>query len=123
LGASYRDSNGVLVAAATWDTPGPDDPPLAEATAIYKAIHLALECCFREIIVESDNRFVVSLINSEKECPRHYVGTLVWGIKCNRHRFRQVSFRHVNRNTNRAAHLLATMAHLEPNRVWLKDTP
>jgi ribonuclease HI len=123
LGASYRDSDGVLVAAATWETPGPDDSSLAEAAAIYKALHLALECCFLEVIIESDNRYVISLINSEKVCPRNYVGTLVLGVKCNRHKFRHVSFRHVNRDANKAAHLLASLAHLEPNRVWLEETP
>jgi hypothetical protein len=44
LGATFRDSEGVLVAAATWESPGPEDPSLAEAGAIYKAIHLAIEC-------------------------------------------------------------------------------
>jgi hypothetical protein len=123
LGATFRDSEGVLVAAATWETPGPDDPSLAEAGAIYKAIHLAAECCFREIIIESNNQAVVSLINSENKCPRSYVGTLVWGIKCNTNRFRPYSFRHISKSANRAAHNLASLAHLEANRVWLEDTP
>jgi ribonuclease HI len=123
LGASFRDSDGALVAAATWETPGPEDPALAEAGAIYRAILLASECCFREIIIESDNQAVISLINSVKECPRTYMGTLGWGIKCNTNRFKSCSFRHVSRTANRVAHVLASLAHLEPNRVWLEDTP
>ncbi|MCI77020.1 hypothetical protein A2U01_0098290, partial [Trifolium medium] len=48
LRAVYRDSTGFLVAAATWEVPGSADPTMAEACALYKAVLLAIECCFQE---------------------------------------------------------------------------
>ncbi|KAK2360439.1 hypothetical protein QL285_085705 [Trifolium repens] len=83
LGATCRDSDGALVAAVAWETPGSDDPTLAEASAIYKAVQLALDCCFQDVIIESDNSTIISLINSANSLPRTYVGNLVWGINCN----------------------------------------
>jgi hypothetical protein len=50
LRASCRDADGVLVAAATWETSGTNNPTLAEAYALYKAILLAIDCCFQDVI-------------------------------------------------------------------------
>jgi hypothetical protein len=122
LGATCRDSDGVLVAAAAWETPGKDDPTLAEACAVYKTAQLALDCCFRDVIIESDNNTVITLINSSMSLPSSYLGNIVWGIKCISIRFRSCLFRHISRKANGAAHLLASLAHLEPNKVWIEDT-
>ncbi|KAK2363143.1 hypothetical protein QL285_088153 [Trifolium repens] len=62
-GATCRDSDGFFVAAATWETPGSDDPTLAEANAVYKAVHLAFDYCFQDVIIESDNETIISLID------------------------------------------------------------
>jgi hypothetical protein len=103
--------------------PGPDDPTLAEAYALYNAIHLAIDCCFHDVQFESDNAKVVALINIEEDNPRNYVGNLIRGIRCNRHRFGLCSFLHINREANRAAHILAGLAHEEPNKVWIEEDP
>jgi hypothetical protein len=123
LGATCRDSDGVLVAAATWESPGPDDPTLAEACAVYQAVQLARDCCFQDVIFESDISSIISLINATKALPKSYVGNLVWGINCKSVSFRSCMFRHISRKANGAAHLLASLAHLEPNKVWIEDTP
>jgi hypothetical protein len=123
LGATYRDSDGKLLAAATWEMPGSDDAELAEASALYNTILLVGDCCFQNIEVESDNASVIALLKSFVFCPRTYVGNYVWGIHCNKHKFRAWYFNHISRNANKAAHSLAALAHLEPNRIWLEETP
>ncbi|MCH91202.1 hypothetical protein A2U01_0012128 [Trifolium medium] len=72
LGAAFRDS------AATWEMAG---------YAIYQAVLLAIDCCFREVIVESDNRVVINLLKETSRKPRSYLGDFVWGINCNRNKF------------------------------------
>jgi hypothetical protein len=123
LGAICRDHDGALVAAATWEMPGTDDPTLAEAYALYQAILLARDCCFLRVQFESDNQRIISLINNGGSRPRNYLGNIIWGILCNRDHFRHCSFHHVHREANRAAHQMASLAHEEPNRVWIEDEP
>jgi hypothetical protein len=122
LGATYRDSDGELLAAATWERPGNDVVELAEACALYYAILLVVDCCFPNVEIESDNASVIALLNSFDSYPRSYVGSYVWGIHCNRHKFRTWSFSHISREANKAAHSLAALTHLEPNRIWLEET-
>jgi hypothetical protein len=123
LGAVCRDSNGELVAAATWDMDGANDPALAEAFAIYNAVLLALDCCFRNVVIECDCLKVVSLVNRDDLVPRSYLGKIVHGIKNCIRGFRSCRVRHIRREANQTAHALAYLAHEEPNRVWLEDTP
>jgi ribonuclease HI len=122
LGAVCRDSSGEVLAAATWEIPGADDPQLAEACALYEAVRFARDCCFRDVIFECDNSQVVHLLNSNRN-PKSYVGNFIRGINCNRGYFRNCSFRHIGRRANEAAHCLALLAHDEPNRVWIEEIP
>ncbi|MCI41031.1 hypothetical protein A2U01_0062264, partial [Trifolium medium] len=62
LGAVCRDSDGELVAAATWEIPGCSDPDLAEACALYNAVILARDCCSRDVEFESDNSSIIALV-------------------------------------------------------------
>jgi hypothetical protein len=122
LGAIFRDSDGEILAAATWELPGTDDATLAEACALYKVVSLAYECCFMDVSFESDNSSIVLMLNEDR-IPRNYVGNFIRGINCNREYFRNCSFKHIGREANKAAHGLALLAHDEPNRVWLEETP
>jgi ribonuclease HI len=103
--------------------PGPDDPTLAEVYALYNAIHLALDCCFRDVLFESDSAKVISLINNAEENPRNYIGNMINGICSNRSSFRKCSFHHISREANRVAHILAGLTHEEPNKVWIEEDP
>ncbi|MCI95026.1 hypothetical protein A2U01_0116324, partial [Trifolium medium] len=42
--------------------PGFTDPAMAEAHAMYLTVVMAMECCFREITVESDCSAIVDLV-------------------------------------------------------------
>jgi hypothetical protein len=81
LGATFRDSAGELLAAATWETPGAEDSTFAEACALYKAVRLAQECCFMDVIFECDNSTIVHLLHEDRN-PRNYVGNFIRGINC-----------------------------------------
>jgi hypothetical protein len=123
LGATFRDCDGELIAAATWKVPGANEPLLAEAFALYKAMTLAIECCFQVVEFESDNKRLVQLINLGDNNPNSYVGSIVWGINCIKHSFRSCIVRHINRQANKASHCMAQLAHSEPNKVWIEETP
>jgi hypothetical protein len=123
LGTICRDSNGELAAAATWEMAGANEPTLAEAYALYQAVMLARDCCFRNVIFESDCSTVIELVNRTGVVPRSYVGKIITGIKCCLQSFRSCRFNHVNRNANKAAHAMGLLTHDEPNKIWLEDTP
>jgi hypothetical protein len=118
-----RDSSGALIVAATWEKPGPEDPLLAEAFALYNAIHLAKDRGFHEVLFESDCSQLISLINSPGDNPRTYVGNAIKGIRSVSTHFRSCRFTHIQREANRAAHLLASMAYIEFNKVWIDEVP
>jgi ribonuclease HI len=120
LGASFRNVDGALLLAAAWVMPGSNDPTLAEAYAVYKAVLLAIEHGFQEVIIESDNSTIIDLINSGGN-PRLYLGNVVNGIRRNTNSFRHWCFRSINREANKVAHWLASLAHTEANKVWLNN--
>ncbi|KAK2355525.1 Ribonuclease H superfamily protein [Trifolium repens] len=113
----------MIAATATWEVPGNDNPLLAEAYVLYHAVRFAMECCFRTVFFESDSAGLIKLLNSDEQNPRSYVGSIVEGIKCSRSSFRFCSFKHINRESNQAAHNLALWAHSEPNRMWIEENP
>jgi hypothetical protein len=123
LGAAFRNSTGELVAAASWEPLGGDEPTLAEACAMYNAIILAIDCGFQEVIFESDCETLVKLLNSNVQCPRNYVGNIVRGIRSNLVFFRHSRVNYIHREANKVAHHLANIAHIEPNTVWINDCP
>jgi hypothetical protein len=122
LGASYRNSDGALLLAATWAVSGSKDPKLAEAYALYRAVLLADEYGFQEVIFESDNSIIIDLINNGGN-PRLYLGNIVNGIRMNTTSFSDSRFRSINREANKVAHWLASLAHTESNKVWMNGTP
>ncbi|MCI84608.1 hypothetical protein A2U01_0105886, partial [Trifolium medium] len=51
--------------------PGSDDPALAEACAMYQAVQLAIDCCFHEVVFESDNnRTLIDLVKEGNRIPK-----------------------------------------------------
>jgi hypothetical protein len=123
LGAIARNSAGNLIVAATWESPGIIDPALAESAALYYAVRMAVVHNFRDVEFESDNATIIRMLKGEAQIPRTYVGNFVRGINCKKDRFRSCSFSHIGREANQAAHHMALLAHDEPNRVWIDNTP
>ncbi|MCI54155.1 hypothetical protein A2U01_0075403, partial [Trifolium medium] len=67
LGAACRDVDGNLLASATWELPGFDDPATAESCALYHAVRFAVECCFKEVIFEIDNSRVLACLQQTSD--------------------------------------------------------
>ncbi|MED6147626.1 hypothetical protein PIB30_045539, partial [Stylosanthes scabra] len=55
IGVVVRDSLGKIATAATWNLEMYLSPSEAEAFACVLGLKLAHECCFFEIVLESDN--------------------------------------------------------------------
>jgi hypothetical protein len=122
LGAIFRDEKGQVVASATWERSGFNDPATAEAFALYLTTRLAAECCFTSVEFESDCFTVVKSVNSPEPSSRSYFGNMIRGVQVNIARFRQCSFKHIDRKANRAAHSLAGLAHSNPDYIRLEET-
>jgi ribonuclease HI len=122
LGAIFRDDAGQVMASATWVREGFNDPATAEAFAIYLSMRLAADCRFTSVEFESDCLNVVQGVNATDHIPRNYLGNIIQGIHGTRSRFRQASVKHIDRKANRAAHMLADLAHTSPNCIWLEET-
>jgi hypothetical protein len=110
------------VASATWEWSGFNDPATAEAFALYLTTRLAADCCFTFVEFESDCLNVVNSVNSPYSNPKNYFGNIIRGIQLNLARFRQASFKHIDRKANRVAHKLVELAHTSPNCIWLEET-
>jgi hypothetical protein len=122
LGAIFRDGEGHIMASATWVRSGFHDPATAEACALYFTMRLAADCCFTTVEFESDCLNVVKAVNSALPSPRNYFGNLIRGIHQNLGRFRQATFKFIDRKANRVAHKLAGLAHSSPNCTWVEET-
>jgi hypothetical protein len=123
LGVAYRNSTGEIVAGATWEPSGGDEPTLAEACAMYNAVTLVIDCGFQKVIFESDCETLVKLLNSDGMYPKTYVGNVVRGIRSNMAFFRHSGVRYIHRDANKAARHLAMLAHDEPNTIWINECP
>jgi hypothetical protein len=110
------------VASATWERSGFNDPATAEAFALYLTTRLAAECCFTSVEFESDCLTVVTRVNSPEPSARSYFENMIRGVQVNIARFRQCSFKHIDRKANRAAHSLAGLAHSNPDYIRLEET-
>jgi hypothetical protein len=122
LGAICRDENGQVVASATWERSGFNDPATSEAFVLYLTTRLAADCCFTSVEFECDCLNAVNSVNSPDSNPRSYFGNIIRGVQLNLARFRQASFKHIDRKANRATHKLAELAHTSPNCTWLEET-
>jgi hypothetical protein len=85
-------------------------------------VRMAIECCFTTVDFESDCRKAIEGISDTSTCPRSYFGNLVRGVQHISSRFHSCSFRHVDRQANKVAHELASLAHLVANCVWIEET-
>jgi len=123
LGALYRDASREVVAAATWRMHGFYEPTVAEAYGIYLALEFAANCGFLDVTFESDCEQLIRILNDKEPIPNHYVGNVIREIHFRTMGLRHVSFSHVDRQGNVAAHKLAQHALLEPNKIWIEETP
>ncbi|KAK8660181.1 hypothetical protein V6N13_051115 [Hibiscus sabdariffa] len=119
----YSDFEGFILAASSVPHLHILTPKIAEAVACKQEMSLALELDFQKVIVEGDALSVIKKI-SVPSIDMLDTFALVSNIKETSKDFVALSFCHVNRRRNEAAHLLAREGRrFNFRRVWIEEAP
>ena len=111
LGAIVRDENGLVLAAATWRSPGFDNALLAEASVLYNSMKFAVDCGFWRIVFEGDSEKLMKMIQNGSSEDRSYLGAYIKAIQTLQSSFDICRFLFIHREANITAHNLAQFAH------------
>lgn len=106
VGVIARDHVGHCVAACTEPIGGVLEPKMVEALALRRAIFLARDEQFSDVIFATDCLPLVQRLNSSVQ-DRSLIGSVVADIKHMSDVFASVVFKHIRRHLNVAAHVLA----------------
>ncbi|KAK5825675.1 hypothetical protein PVK06_020533 [Gossypium arboreum] len=97
------------------------DAFVAEARACERAIWFARELGFQHIQIEGDSLAIIKKLQLDT-LDRSVLGPIVVDIKQNMGLFVYVTFHHVRRDTNEAAHVLAREGRrLLKEWFWIKE--
>ncbi|MED6174365.1 hypothetical protein PIB30_068328 [Stylosanthes scabra] len=100
VGVIVRDSLGLINAAGYWPILFEGQAHEMEALATYYGLNFAKECCFREVILESDNLEVIKALKQgtpNQTCFGSFIADTLSLLG----NFRNVSFSHVMRKGNK----------------------
>ncbi|KAL4377484.1 hypothetical protein GQ457_02G021740 [Hibiscus cannabinus] len=122
-GVIVRDTNGYIMAAGSFPHSHVSDPEMAEARACEQAVSLAQDLGFRRVIFEGDALNVISKLNNLAS-DLSEISVILKNIHDQRSSFLSLSFLHVKRKGNEAAHLLAKEGRkFASKRVWIEEAP
>ena len=76
VGVVIRDLDGVILATANWAILPNMETNEVEVWACYMGLKLAMDCCFMEIVLESDNVEVIHALSSHKK-QDNYFGLII----------------------------------------------
>lgn len=82
-----------------------------------------MECGFRRLVFEGENETIIRRIQNDKLVDRSYLGETIKGIQKIQSGFDMCSFKFIHRDSNIVAHMLAQLALIDPNKVWLEEVP
>ncbi|KAF7831929.1 putative ribonuclease H protein [Senna tora] len=102
LGGVLRDWNGCVQGAFISSTPKLGDVALIEALAVEKGVRVAMEAGVKNLIIESDSRLVVDMLNSNCK-DSSMLGTVCLKILDLRCGLDEVVFKWIPRVCNKAA--------------------
>jgi ribonuclease HI len=122
IGIVIRNHNGECLVACSELREEVTAPEMAEALAVRRAMSLADEEGFRKLLVVSDCLSVIHRINSVMP-DRSPVGVVIQDIKALANNFSDISFSHVYRQGNEAAHILARSAERFSSIVFKNFAP
>ncbi|XP_048489805.1 uncharacterized protein LOC125491759 [Beta vulgaris subsp. vulgaris] len=109
-GVLIRNHEGHLLHAKAFNL-GHSSVLIAEATALQQGIKLALHSGLRNIIIEGDNLLVINAFNNI--CSTQWkIANIIADCKLMLTHFASYQIRHVFREANRAADLIANVGHL-----------
>ena len=123
FGAIIRNERGEVMVALSGKGPLAACSEEAEVLACRRAVEFALECGFRELVVEGDNHSVMAALE-RKSCLLSRVGHILQDILCMVNDFSWSQFQFAKRSANTVAHLLARHAkNVTHDVIWLEDSP
>lgn len=112
-----------MLAALSEQIAKPPTVELLELLAARHAVSFAAESGFTRMVCEGDSESVVNLLR----CPgmeNSWGGHIIMDIKSHSNSFTSISFAHVSRQGNVAAHALAQRARQSfSSQIWLECVP
>ena len=99
-----------------------DDPELAEAIAIRRAVSFSLEQNLQQVVVASDCLSVIKKIKS-KVHDRSHVAVIIQDVRNLISENPSVTFTYVSRWCNEAAHVIAKQADVFKDVIWFNEPP
>ena len=123
VGVVIRDEQGFLVAAMTDKIPLPYSVSAVEVLAAVKALRFAGDIGLESFILEGDSKITIDALAGNNMEHAEF-GNLIEEAKWLSSQFSDVSYSHVKRQANFAAHNSARHArHVSEFAVWMEDVP
>ncbi|KAK8615615.1 hypothetical protein V6N13_017200 [Hibiscus sabdariffa] len=118
-----RNSDGLLMAAGSYPNSHVVSPEMAEALACEQALTLSKDLGFRKIEVEGDALTIISKLRNPT-VDRSMFRAIYHNIYVKKYDFEFLSFGHVKRENNNAAHVLACIGRsISTPMVWIEVGP
>ena len=123
VGAVIRNKYGQLMGAMRKKCDFPLKALEMEAKAIEEGIIFARELSLKKVIMESDAQVVVKSLSKKSMAPSSII-MVIEGAKMSLRGFDSWVVKHICRNKNSAAHIMAQNARFVSDvNVWVEDTP
>ncbi|KAK8561650.1 hypothetical protein V6N13_149187 [Hibiscus sabdariffa] len=122
-GIIARNSSGLIMEACILPHVATDDAFIAEARACEATVNFAIELGFKTIHVEGDSLTVIKKMISPKN-DKSIIRPIIFDIQSKLGFFEKITFSHVGRRGNEAAHVLAQAHHrFQLPHYWIEDAP
>ncbi|XP_042976327.1 uncharacterized protein LOC122307486 [Carya illinoinensis] len=123
IGVVIRDEDGEFLVAVEGQKLNVDQPIVAEAYALWKAIDVCRELRLVKVLFEGDAQVVVNAVNSATEDLSFY-GSLIEDMKMLLKQRTEWTVQYTHRTNNEAAHLLAKESlSIQIDFAWFEDIP
>ncbi|XP_057444748.1 uncharacterized protein LOC130736993 [Lotus japonicus] len=122
LAAVIRDDRGMVVAACCKQDKRAWSPEMAETAGLVLGVKLARDLGLWSLCAEADCQTVILKVQTRGACGA-YIDLLIQELLCMVPLFSCISFSHVFREANSAAHWLAKRALVSQDEIWLGCTP
>ena len=121
VGVVIRDTNGAVLASCAEKIGHAYKADETEALAALKALTLAHELGFQNVVLEGDALGLIQALKSQEQNLSPW-GLLVEDVKVYGTKFRRLLYSHIKRNDNSVAHNLAKhVIFILDFQVWMED--
>ncbi|KAL4311864.1 hypothetical protein GQ457_01G034310 [Hibiscus cannabinus] len=122
-GIVARNSTGLIMATCIIPHSDVNDAFVAEAKACESAVLFTIELGFKSVQVEGDSLTVIRKFSSDS-LDKSIIQPIITDIKAKLHLFEKITFSHVGRQGNAAAHALARIhTQFQLPRYWVEEAP